>query len=62
LIATLFVVNDDRSPLLDSPYDRCFGVAMPDAEALRALYVCGLAPLNEHRRPVMEQTFGSWPG
>jgi hypothetical protein len=61
LIATLFVVNEDRPALLDLPDDRWFGVAMPDAEALRAVYECGVAPLNEYRRPQMEQIFGSWP-
>jgi hypothetical protein len=61
LIATLFVVNEDRPALLDLPDDRWFGVAMPDAEALRAVYECGLAPLNEYRRPEMERIFGSWP-
>lgn len=61
LIATLFVVNEDRPALLDLPDDRWFGVAMPDAEALRPVYECGLAPLNDYRRPEMETTFGSWP-
>ena len=61
LIATLFVVNEDRPALLDLPDDRWFGVAMPDAEALRAVYECGLAPLNEYRRTEMERIFGSWP-
>lgn len=61
LIATLFVVNEDRPALLDLPDDRWFGVAMPDAEALRPVYECGLAPLNDHRRAEMEKTFGSWP-
>ena len=62
LIATLFVVNEDRPALLDLPDDRWFGVAMPDAEALRPVYESGLAPLNEYRRPEMERIFGSWPG
>ncbi len=61
LVATLFVVNEDRPAVLDLPDDRWFGVAMPDAEALRAVYECGLAPLNEYRRPEMERMFGSWP-
>ena len=61
LIATLFVVNEDRPALLDLPDDRWFGVAMPDVEALRSVYECGLAPLNEYRRPEMERIFGSWP-
>jgi hypothetical protein len=61
MIATLFVVNEDRPALLDLPDDRWFGVAMPDAEALRAVYGCGLAPLNEFRRPEMTEMFGSWP-
>jgi hypothetical protein len=59
LIATLFVVNEDRPALLDLPDDRWFGVAMPDAEALRPVYESGLAPLNEYRRPEMERIFGS---
>ena len=61
LIATLFVVNEDRPALLDLPDDRWFGVAMPDAEALRPVYESGLAPLNDYRRPEMETVFGSWP-
>ena len=61
LIATLFVVDEDRPALLDLPDDRWFGVAMPDAEALRAVYGCGLAPLNEFRRPEMTEMFGCWP-
>jgi hypothetical protein len=61
LIATLFVVNEGRPALLDLPDDRWFGVAMPDAEPLRAVYECGLAPLNDYRRPEMEKIFGYWP-
>ena len=61
LSATLFVVNEDHPALLDLPDDRWFGVAMPDAEALRSVYECGLAPLNDYRRPEMERIFGSWP-
>lgn len=61
LVATLLVVNEDRPALLDLPDDRWFGVAMPSTEALRPVYECGLAPLNDHRRPEMERMFGSWP-
>lgn len=61
LAARLFVVGEDRPALLDLPDDRWFGVAMPRADALRPVYECGLAPLNEYRRPEMEGTFGSWP-
>lgn len=61
LIATLLVVNQDRPALLDLPDDRWFGVAMPETESLRAVYECGLAPLNDFRRPEMERIFGSWP-
>ena len=61
LVAQLFVVGQDRPALLDLPDDRWFGVAMPDAEALRPVYESGLAPLNEYRRAEMEAIFGSWP-
>jgi hypothetical protein len=44
LIATLFAVNEDRPALFDLPDDRWFGVAMPDAAPLRAVYESGLAP------------------
>jgi hypothetical protein len=61
LRAWLFAVNEDRPALFDLPDDRYCGVAMPDVEALRAVYESGLAPLNRYRRPEMEATFGSWP-
>lgn len=61
LVATLVVVNRDRPALFDLPDDRFCGVAMPDAEALRDVYECGLAPLNGYHRPQMEHIFGTWP-
>jgi hypothetical protein len=59
--AKLLVINRDRPAVFDVPDDRYCGVAAADARRLLDVYGSGIAPLNDYRRAVMEQTFGHWP-
>jgi hypothetical protein len=57
----LMVINRDHPAVFDLPDDRYCGVAAAETRRLLDVYGSGIAPLNDYRRAVMEQTFGFWP-